>query len=46
LHDNQNAWELMPDGRYVTVSSLVEGKKASALCAQASLMQRYGQTGQ
>ncbi|MEY3510797.1 MAG: polyphosphate kinase 1 [Pseudomonadota bacterium] len=46
LHDNQNAWELMPDGRYVTVSSLGEGKKAPALSAQASLMQRYGQTGQ
>jgi polyphosphate kinase len=43
LHDNQNAWELLPDGRYVTVSSLTDGKKVAPLSAQASLMQRYGQ---
>lgn len=43
LHDNQNAWELLPDGRYVTVASLVEGKKPSPLSAQSSLMNRYGQ---
>jgi polyphosphate kinase len=43
LHDNQHAWELLPDGRYVTVASLSEGKKVSPLSAQTSLMQRYGQ---
>jgi polyphosphate kinase len=43
LHDNQNAWELQADGRYLTVSSQNEGKKVPALSAQGSLMQRYGQ---
>jgi len=43
LHDNQNAWELQADGRYLTVSSQNEGKKVPALSAQVSLMQRYGQ---
>ncbi|MDR0933807.1 MAG: polyphosphate kinase 1, partial [Burkholderiaceae bacterium] len=39
LEDNQNAWELLPDGKY---RQKKHRKKQKAVCAQQHLMQLYG----
>jgi len=45
LHDNKDAWQLQPDGRYVAVSGGVGKSRVAQHSAQNSLMARYGTRG-